>query len=451
MPSSWRWCKLRATRRRAIQAGSLAILSTAARRVTAAERPRRILLRSSWQTVNIGDIAHTPGLLATLERELPEVEVTLWPSSVAGGVEAMLRRRFPQLRIATDRAAIDAAFDDCDLLLHGSGPSLVAEKDVARWQKTTGKPFGIYGITLPRTQSTATQPEAPDALASTIDLLGSAAFVYFRDTPSLALARTLGCRCPVMDFGPDGAFGTDLRDDARADAFLAANGLEAGRFLCCIPRLRYTPYWSIPDKKRPFDPVKHARNEAMREHDHAPLREAITRVVRETGLKVLVCPEDQTQMAVGRERLVERLPDDVRRGVVWRPDYWLTDEAASTYRKSAGLFGNEMHSPIICIGNGVPAIVCRFAEQTSKGLMWRDIGLGDWLFDLDDENDVRRIPNAVVEMAQNPVASRQLAAKARRFVVERQQAAMQTIARVLAHEDDRRQNEAVNTPGTEAS
>jgi hypothetical protein len=239
-----------------------------------------------------------------------------------------------------------------------------------------------------------------------------------------------------MDFGPDGAFGTDLRDDARADAFLAANGLEAERFLCCIPRLRYTPYWSIPDKKRPFDPVKHARNEALREHDHAPLREAITRVVRETGLKVLVCPEDQTQMALGRERLVERLPDDVRRGVVWRPDYWLTDEALSTYRKSAGLFGNEMHSPIICIGNGVPAIVCRFAEQTSKGLMWRDIGLGDWLFDLDDENDVRRLPDAVLEMAKNPVASRQLAAKARSFVVERRQAAMRTIAKLLTDEEN---------------
>ena len=33
----------------------------------AAGRPRRILLRSSWQTVNIGDIAHTPGVLAILE------------------------------------------------------------------------------------------------------------------------------------------------------------------------------------------------------------------------------------------------------------------------------------------------------------------------------------------------------------------------------------------------
>jgi hypothetical protein len=54
-------------------------------------------------------------------------------------------------------------------------------------------------------------------------------------------------------------------------------------------------------------------------------------------------------------------------------------------------------------------------------------------------------------MAKNPVASRQVAAKAQRFVLERQQAAMRTIANMLADEDDRRQNEAVNTPGTEAS
>ena len=34
------------------------------RRLTAA-KPPRILLRSSWQSVNIGDIGHTPGALAS--------------------------------------------------------------------------------------------------------------------------------------------------------------------------------------------------------------------------------------------------------------------------------------------------------------------------------------------------------------------------------------------------
>ena len=44
------------------------------------DRPPRILLRSSWQCVNIGDIAHTPGVLALLEKHLPEAEVILWAS-----------------------------------------------------------------------------------------------------------------------------------------------------------------------------------------------------------------------------------------------------------------------------------------------------------------------------------------------------------------------------------
>ena len=59
----------------------------------------RIVLRSSWQTVNIGDIAHTPGVLALLEKYLPEVEVRLWPSKVDNGVEEMLNARFPKVKI----------------------------------------------------------------------------------------------------------------------------------------------------------------------------------------------------------------------------------------------------------------------------------------------------------------------------------------------------------------
>jgi transposase len=150
------------------------------------------------------------------------------------------------------------------------------------------------------------------------------------------------------------------------------------------------------------------------------LREAIVAVVRETELKVLLCPEDQSQMAVGREMLYEPLPEEIRRRVVWREDYWLTDEALSTYVRSAGLFGLEMHSPIMCIGNGVPAIVCRFAEQASKGFMWRDIGLEDWLFDMDRPDDVSRIIPAVLEMAKNPQAAKDRTARAREFVQGRQ-------------------------------
>ena len=91
-----------------------------------------------------------------------------------------------------------------------------------------------------------------------------------------------------------------------------------------------------------------------------------------------------------------------------------------------------MHSPIMCIGHGVPAIVCRWAEQTSKGTMWNDIGLSDWLFDLDDEAQVAKVAPTVLEMAQHPEQAKAKAAKARKFVEQRQRETMQHLSNVLA-------------------
>jgi len=388
--------------------------------LSAEKRAPCILLRSSWQTVNIGDIAHTPGVLAILQKHFPEADVRLWPSNIGNGVDQMLQSRFPKLQIVKGPEDLKRAFAECDFLLHGSGPSLVAEKDLVRWNKETGKPYGIFGITFSMTHSTATKPSSDAAVANTIAVLSGAKFVFFRDSVSLELARSTGCSCPVMEFGPDGAFATDLRDDAKAAAFLNANGLEDGKFLCCISRLRYTPYWTIPAKKALLDDQKHARNEAMKEHDCKPLRDAITAVVTNTNLKILLCPEDETQMAVNKEMLFDRLPEDVRARCVWRENYWLTAEALSTYRRSAGLFGHEMHSPIMCIGNGIPAIVCRWSEQTSKGIMWRDIGLGDWLFDFDNEEELKALPAAVLAMAKDPAAANATAEQGREFVEQRQ-------------------------------
>lgn len=403
--------------RRGFLTSALAVTLASDVRAAAADgRTPRILLRSSWQTVNIGDIAHTPGVLRLLEEFLPEAEVTLWPGNVDNGVEEMLRRRFPKLRFAQKKDEVAAAFGRCDFLLHGSGPSLVGAKQVAQWKAETGKPYGVYGITIGSID------------AATRDLLTAAKFAFFRDGVSLQFAKDNGVTCPIMEFGPDGAFAVDLRNDEAAAAFLQKHDLQKGKFLCCIPRLRYTPYWKIRNKPMTAeDDRKHRRNEEMKEHDHAPLREAIAAVVRETDLKVLLCPEDRSQMEVGREMLLEKLPVDVRPRVVWRDEYWLTDEALSTYVLSAGLFGLEMHSPIMSIGNGIPALVGRFAEQTSKGFMWRDIGLGEWLFDLDIEDDVKRLPNAVLALARDPAAARQKVADAQKVVHARQRATMKIV------------------------
>jgi polysaccharide pyruvyl transferase WcaK-like protein len=411
----------------------MAALSLALRSCLASSRsgPPRILLRSSWQTVNIGDIAHTPGVLSILQKHLPEAEVTLWPSYVDNGVEELLCMEFPGLKIAKPGSeALDRAFKECDFLLHGSGPSIVAEQDIIRWHRETGKPYGIYGITFSKKDSTSVHATGEEALKQSVGVLSQARFVFFRDSKSLELARELGARSPVMEYGPDGAFACDLRDPEKAEAFLSKYGLQEGKYLCCIPRLRYTPYWTIRENVE-ADPVKHARNESMKEHDHAPLREAIVELVRQTDLKVLICPEDRTQMAVGKALLYDRLPAAVLDRVAWRPNYWLTGEAVSVYVRSAGLFGNEMHSPIMCIGHGVPAVVCRFAEQTSKGFMWDDIGLEDWLFDHDRPGDQERIVSTVLDIARNPEIARRKANRARSFVEKRQKETMEVLGKEL--------------------
>jgi len=386
---------------------------------SAAGRNPRILLRNSWAVVNIGDIAHSSGILMQLEKYLPNAEVRLWPSSVALGVDQILQRRFPKLTILKSQESIRTAIKECDFLLHGSGASLVAKKDVARWRQETAKPYGIYGIT-----NASAEPDV-------IDIFNNARFVYFRDSVSLELSRKAGAHPPVMGFGPDGAFGTDLRNDAAADAFLREHKLETGKFLCCIPRYRLTPNWKMAHRQATFDATRDKRNQEMKEHDHAQLRAAIEAVTSQTRMKVLICPEDETQMELGKEMIYDKLSPAAKAKTVWRDSYWLTDEAVSTYVRSAGQFGNEMHSPILCISNGIPAIVCRFADQTSKGIMWRDIGLGEWFFDLDDEKDVARIVPAVLAMAKNPAAAKRKALAAKGRVEKLQKEVMQVLAKNL--------------------
>lgn len=396
------------------------LASALAASVHAAEtRKPRILLRNAWQSQNIGDIAHYLGLLELMEKYGLAAEVRLWPGNLGNGAGELLAKRFPKVIVLQGKEEIATAIKECDFFLHGSSSGFGAWKDAARWHQETGKPFGVFGISI-----TDTNPEL-------ITTLSKAAFVFFRETVSLQKAKDLGCTAPIMEFGPDTAFGVvTLRNDDAATAFLQANKLEEGKFLCCIPRYRWTPFWTIhPDRKQ--DDGKLARNNAMKEHDHAPLRGAIIAVTRETDMKVLVCCEDQTQIALGKEMVFDPLPDDVKKKTVWRDRYWLTDEALSTFARSAGLFGNEMHSPIMGIMSGIPAVVCRFDEQTNKGFMWHDIGLKDWLFTLDNPDEVARIAPTVLAIAKDPAAAKAKAVKAQAIVQARQDAMFAALRKSL--------------------
>jgi hypothetical protein len=232
-----------------------------------------------------------------------------------------------------------------------------------------------------------------------------------------------------MEFGPDATFALDLRDDRKALAFLESKNLGPDRFACFVPRLRWTPYWKEGRRMAPeLVREREAVNEKHREADHAKLRAAIVAWVRETGQPALLCPEMTYQVELLRPLLFDPLPEDVRRRVVVRDAYWLPDEAASTYARAGAVVSLEMHSPIIAVANGTPAIHVRQPTDTRKGRMWRDVGLGEWLFEADACTG-EEIAARLLDVHRKPDLARKRAAEARSFAAARDRAMVLAICR----------------------
>lgn len=92
-------------------------------------KPKTIVLQSAWDTVNIGDIGHTPGTLRVIEQHLPEVKVVLWAMKLDDRVTAMLKARFPKVEILQGNLFKDGENDRklqeavkaCDFFIRNSG------------------------------------------------------------------------------------------------------------------------------------------------------------------------------------------------------------------------------------------------------------------------------------------------------------------------------------------
>jgi hypothetical protein len=374
-------------------------------------RPPRILLRGSWQSVNIGDIGHTPGALSLIWKHFPEAEVTLWPGQLGHGSRELLTGAYPRLRIAEgglgedkkpSTPALAKAWEEADLYLSGSGSGFPASSHAIAFQKATGKPVGVFGVstdpisgigdgrepeggTLAEIQAKAAKLPPTHLSADLRYIIDRAAFFFTRETISRDYLKAQRVKTPVLEFGPDAQLGMPLRDDAKGFAYLRANRLEEGKFICVIPRLRYTPYYRIRNTPRvPGDDIKDAINERTTEKDHAKLREMIIAYVKNTGNKVMACAEMTYQVEMAKEVLVDPLPAEVKRNVVCRDSYWLPDEAASVYSKAQAVISVECHSPLIALHNGTPAFYVRQPTDTCKGQMYRDFGANDWLFEIDE-------------------------------------------------------------------
>jgi hypothetical protein len=290
-------------------------------------RVPKVLLRSSWQTVNIGDIGHTPGALSVLKKFFPEVEITLWLRRTSPASREMLAKGYPRVKLVEGILGPDGkpstpglakAWEECDLYISGSGSGFPDSAIAAAFLRLTGKPVGVFGVstdpvsgigpgrdaeggTLTELRAKAMKlapTHLPDELRYILD---RAAFFFCRDTISMDYLKTQKVKTPILEFGPDAQLGMHLRDDARGFGFLARHGLEQGRFAVVIPRLRYTPYYRVNNVPRvPADDVRDAINDRTTERDHIKLREMVVSYVKATGHKVLACGEMTYQVKMAK-------------------------------------------------------------------------------------------------------------------------------------------------------
>ncbi|MBM7784812.1 polysaccharide pyruvyl transferase family protein [Tenggerimyces flavus] len=352
----------------------------------------QIAVVAGWQTVNIGDVAHSPGTLEAFRRFAPEARLTLWARNIDTGVRRLISRYFPDVEVVDDKLAPDGTptpaverlFAEADLLVHGSGPSLVAQAEVAAWRRHAGKPYGFFGITVdPLRPYHATLDRSAtmiDALRGDLltpverELLHDAAFVYCRDSLTERFLNGQGLPVPELAFGPDATVIFDLADDEHATKILQTYGLVPGRFLCAVPRLRYTPYYRIRGHApRAEDLRRDAYNEGYVESDLAVLRQGIVDWVRQTGMPALVVPEMTYEVELAEQRLAGTFPEDVAGQVHVLPRFWDVTEASAVYRHAAAVLSMECHSPLLALAEGVPALYLRQPTDTIKGRMCADL------------------------------------------------------------------------------
>jgi polysaccharide pyruvyl transferase WcaK-like protein len=120
----------------------------------------------------------------------------------------------------------------------------------------------------------------------------------------------------------------------------------------------------------------------------------------------------------------------VQGNVVWRDSYWNADEAMSVYARAHSMFGIEPHSLIMGLALGVPVVHARALSHGRKGWMFRDIGLPEWLYDI-DQASAGEITGAVMKIHQAYPQAKEKARKAMACVAERQKTGMQVIRRNL--------------------
>lgn len=400
--------------------------------LAASAKPKTILLQSAWDTVNIGDIGHTPGTLRIIEQHLPDVRVVVWAMKLDERVAAMLRRRFPKVEFLqgslTGKSERDErlreAIRRCDLFIRNSG--MGQDTSFMEFCRKAGKPYGLYG------QSYFPSMVEGKGATERMALLNGAAFIYCRETKTLNILRNAGLKPPVLEFGPDGCFGIDVRDDERGLATMKKLGLEDRKFITIQLRTNTAKLPGVDDKRVPSLNPLHPSPQQIADDERraAVYRDLITRWVKRTGFKVLIAPEVKKEMEHNKRLLHDPLPEDIRKHVVNLDAFWNADEAASVFARAHTAICHEPHSLIIALANGTPVIHTYSEFHSPKCWMFRDIGLPEWLLEFDSTPATKMAETLFTIHADYPAALAKVK-KAMAFVEQRQAATMAVVKQSL--------------------
>jgi polysaccharide pyruvyl transferase WcaK-like protein len=394
--------------------------------------PKRIVLQSAWDTVNIGDIGHTPGTLHILEHHLPELQVTVWAMKLDERVTEMLKRRFPKVTFLQGNVLGSSAKDeelqnaikDCDLYIRNSG--MGQDTTWIKFCRKVGKPYGMYGQSYFKTMVSGEKGE------ENMQFLNEASFIYTRESRTLKMLQEAGVKAPVLEFAPDGCFGIDVRDEERGLATMKKLGLEDRKFITVLLRTNTPKAPGVddprPEKLNPLHPTPQQVQDDERRA--AGFRELITKWVKATGNKVLIAPETIKEMGHNKRLIFDPLPEEIRSHVVNLEYFWNADEAASIFARAHTVVCHEPHSPIIALANGTP-IIHWFSEfHGLKCWMFEDIGLKDWLLEIDTV-PAEKVFQVVMENERDYSAALAKVKKAMDFVHQRQSDTMKVVKKVV--------------------
>ena len=286
-----------------------------------------------------------------------------------------------------DNSELQQAFNDTQLFIYNSGMHFNSFWPLPTVLETliiNKKAFCLYGQSFDGFKD--------DVKDKMVRQLSNAASIYCRDVESYYYLRDIGINAPILEFGPDGCFGIDLLNDKKAEAYMLKQGLESKKFLTVIirtnavggPRPEKLPEGDFEDTSQyPLDPSQKDFYRTKLWIDK--IKAIIIEWVEITGLKVFLAPEVYEEMATAKKFLFNQLPSEIRSEVVLKSEWWNMDEASSMYKHSRALVAMEPHSCIMALAHRTPIIHYFSLQHGLKAWMFRDIGLPEWLYNIDEE------------------------------------------------------------------